>query len=76
MEEYRDPSFSHQRKPLSRNDATYCSPRSIGYDRGAAVVKHAFEKQQTLREAALELGVISAQEFDRHVKPETMVEPM
>jgi fumarate hydratase class II len=50
--------------------------RVIGYERGAAVVKHAFEKQQTLREAALELGVISAQEFDRHVKPETMVEPM
>jgi fumarate hydratase class II len=47
--------------------------RVIGYESGAEVAKHAFEKNQTLREAALELGVVSAEDFDRHVDPKAMI---
>ena len=44
----------------------------IGYDNAAKIAKHAHETGQTLREAALELGLISADEFDKHVVPRDM----
>jgi fumarate hydratase class II len=47
----------------------------IGYDSAAKVAKTAHQKGMTLREAALELGVISAEEFDRVVQPEDMLGP-
>lgn len=46
---------------------------AIGYDRACAIAKHAHEHRLSLREAALVLGEISAEEFDRWVKPEAMV---
>jgi fumarate hydratase class II len=46
---------------------------AIGYDRACAIAKHAHEHRLSLREAALLLGEISAEEFDRWVKPEAMV---
>ena len=45
----------------------------IGYDNAAKVAKTAFEKNQTLKEAAVSLGLISAEEFDKHVRPENMI---
>lgn len=45
----------------------------IGYDRAAAIAKHAHSKGTTLREAALTLGYVTAEEFDAWVKPEEMV---
>lgn len=47
----------------------------IGYDRAAATAKHAFEKNTTLKAAALELGVMSPQDFDRIVDPSDMIHP-
>jgi fumarate hydratase, class II len=47
----------------------------IGYDAAAKVAKTAHQKGMTLREAALELGVISGEEFDRVVRPEDMLGP-
>ncbi len=47
----------------------------IGYDKAAAIAKRAHEQQQSLREAALALGWVSADEFDRWVRPETMTMP-
>ncbi|MCP9841392.1 class II fumarate hydratase [Synechococcus sp. J7-Johnson] len=46
---------------------------AIGYDRACAIAKHAHEHRLSLREASLVLGEISAEEFDRWVKPEAMV---
>jgi fumarate hydratase class II len=46
---------------------------SIGYDRAAAIAEHAHHRDLTLREAALELGHLSGEEFDRWVRPERMV---
>ena len=40
----------------------------IGYDRAAQIAKHAHAGGGTLREAALELGFVSAQDFDRWVR--------
>jgi fumarate hydratase class II len=46
---------------------------AIGYDKAAAIAEHAHHKGLTLREAALELGHLSGEDFDRWVMPERMV---
>lgn len=45
----------------------------IGYDKAARIAKTAHQNGQTLREAALESGFISADDFDRAIRPESMV---
>jgi fumarate hydratase class II len=47
----------------------------IGYDRAAAIAKKAHAEGSTLREATLALGFLSAEEFDRAVRPDAMVNP-
>jgi fumarate hydratase, class II len=47
---------------------------AIGYDRACAIAKHAHQHQLSLKEAALVLGELSPEEFDRWVQPERMVE--
>jgi fumarate hydratase class II len=47
----------------------------IGYDTAAKVAKHAHEKDLTLRESALDLGVLSGEDFDKAVRPEEMIAP-
>jgi fumarate hydratase class II len=47
----------------------------IGYDNAAMVAKAAHHAHITLREAALNLGLISAEDFDALVKPEDMTHP-
>jgi fumarate hydratase class II len=44
----------------------------IGYDKSAEIAKKAHREGSTLREAALALGYVSAADFDRWVKPESM----
>jgi fumarate hydratase class II len=48
---------------------------SIGYDKAAEVAKKAHHEGTSLREAALALGYLSAEEFDRTVRPESMTHP-
>jgi fumarate hydratase class II len=45
----------------------------IGYDRAAEIAKKAHREGLTLREAALALGHVSAEDFDRWVVPQQMV---
>ena len=45
----------------------------LGYDNAAKIAKRAHADGTTLREAALALGVITGEEFDRLVRPEDMV---
>jgi len=47
----------------------------IGYDRAAQIAKLAHAKGSTLREAALELGFVSANDFDAWVRAEDMIGP-
>ena len=53
---------------------TALSPR-IGYDRAAEIAKKAHRDGSTLREAALALGYVSAEEYDRWLRPEDMTGP-
>jgi fumarate hydratase class II len=47
----------------------------IGYDKSAQVAKKAFKDKSTLRQAIIELGYLSGDEFDRLIKPEKMISP-
>src|ERR1700761_3165864 len=47
----------------------------IGYDNAAKVAKSAHARGTTLKEEALRLGFVSADEFDRLVKPDKMTRP-
>jgi fumarate hydratase class II len=53
---------------------TALTPR-IGYDNAAKIAKAAHANGTTLREEAVRLGLISAEEFDRLVRPERMTRP-
>jgi fumarate hydratase class II len=53
---------------------TALSPH-IGYDRAAEIAKKAHAEGTTLREAALSLGYVKADDFDRWVRPEAMIGP-
>jgi len=47
----------------------------IGYDKASKIAHYAMEHDLTLRAAALQLGFITVEEFDRIVDPAKMVEP-
>ena len=53
---------------------TALSPH-IGYDRAAEIAKKAHREGGTLREAALALGYVSGEDFDRWVQPRSMIGP-
>lgn len=48
----------------------------IGYDKAAQIAKTAHKNGTTLKEEAIKLGFLTAEEFDRIVKPETMIGPL
>ena len=45
----------------------------IGYENSAKIAKKAHKENKTLREAAVELGLLTSEQFDEWVKPEKMV---
>ena len=45
----------------------------IGYEKAAEIAKKAYKEDTTLKEAALELGFLSAEEFDEAVDPKKMI---
>ncbi|HOC67413.1 MAG: Fumarate hydratase class II [Candidatus Hydrogenedentes bacterium ADurb.Bin101] len=47
----------------------------IGYDNAARIARHAYTRNMTLREAAQELQLLSPEEFDALVRPESMLGP-
>ncbi|MFD1254734.1 Fumarate hydratase class II [Devosia equisanguinis] len=50
--------------------------RKIGYDNAAKIAKTAHKNGGTLRDTAIELGLLTGEEFDAEVKPEQMVGPL
>jgi fumarate hydratase class II len=48
----------------------------IGYDNAAKIAKTAHKNGTTLKEEAVKLGLLSAEQFDKIVKPENMVHPL
>ena len=69
-----EPDAARIRELLDRSLmlVTALSPH-IGYDRAAEIAKKAHREGSTLREAALALGYVTAEDFDRWVKPEAMI---
>jgi fumarate hydratase class II len=47
----------------------------IGYDNSAKIAKNAHRKGISLRESAIELGLLTGEQFDEWVKPEDMTHP-
>ena len=44
----------------------------IGYENAAKIAKKAHKENKTLREAAIELGLLTSEQFDEWVVPEKM----
>ncbi len=47
----------------------------IGYDNAAKIAKNAHKQGTSLRESAIELGLLTGEQFDEWVKPEEMTHP-
>ena len=45
----------------------------IGYDNAATIAKKAYKEDKTLKEVAIELELLTAEQFDEWVRPENMV---
>jgi len=48
----------------------------IGYDNAAKIAKKAHKEGLTLKEAAVQLGLLTAERFDELVRPEDMTGPV
>jgi len=48
----------------------------IGYEKSAAISLKAYREDLTLRDAALKLGFVTAEQFDEWVRPEDMTHPL
>ena len=49
--------------------------RHIGYDMAAKIAKKAQSEGKTLREAALELGAVTAEQYEQWIVPMDMTRP-
>lgn len=48
----------------------------IGYDKSAQIAKTAHKNGTTLKEEAIKLGFLTAEQFEQYVRPETMIGPL
>ena len=49
--------------------------RHVGYENAAKIAKTAYKENKTLKQVAIELGLVTAEQFDEVVRPENMVSP-
>jgi fumarate hydratase class II len=71
-----EPNHARIRENLERNLMLVTAlNRHIGYDKAAEIAKKAHKEDKTLREAALALGYLSADEFERWIRPIEMTRP-
>lgn len=72
----KDLTFDQKRIDFLLNNSlmlvTALNPH-IGYDNSAKIAKNAHEKGISLRESALELKLISGEDFDRYTEPKNMI---
>ncbi|MNN46859.1 Fumarate hydratase class II [compost metagenome] len=47
----------------------------IGYENAAKIAKLAHKMNLTLKEAALQTGLLTEEQFDQYVRPENMINP-
>jgi fumarate hydratase class II len=69
-----EPNHSRIRENLNNSLmlVTALNPH-IGYDNAAAIAKKAHAEDKTLKEAAIELGLLTAEQFDQWVRAEEMI---
>ena len=48
----------------------------IGYENAAKIAKTAHKENSTLKETAIKLGLLTAEEFDKYVVPSEMTSPI
>lgn len=72
LEPNREVIADHLRRSLML--VTALAPH-VGYDAAAKIAARAHETGSTLRDAALALGLVSGEDFDRWVRPEQMLGP-
>ncbi|MDP9127572.1 MAG: lyase family protein, partial [Pseudomonadota bacterium] len=48
----------------------------VGYDNAAKIAKKALAENKTLKQVAVELGLLSGEDFDRFIRPEDMTHPL
>jgi len=72
IEANRDRIKDHMQRSLML--VTALAPH-IGYDKASEIAKSAHKRGTTLREEAIRLGHVTAEEFDRLVRPEDMIAP-
>jgi fumarate hydratase class II len=53
---------------------TALNPR-LGYDKAALIARKAYQENTSLKEAAVALGLLDSEEFDRLVRPGDMLRP-
>jgi len=71
-----EPNLPRIRDNLARNLMLVTAlNRHIGYDKAAEIAKKAHKEDKTLKQAALELGHVSAADFDRWINPAAMTRP-
>ena len=68
-----EPNLARIRENLERSLmlVTALNPH-LGYDNAAKIAKKAHKEGKTLKEAAVELGLLTAEQFDQWVRPEKM----
>ena len=68
------PNVSKMRENLSKSLmlVTALNPHT-GYDNAAKIAKNAHEKNITLKESAVSLGILTAEEYDSYINPQDMV---
>jgi fumarate hydratase, class II len=71
-----EPNRAHIKALMERSLmlVTALAPK-IGYDNAAKVAKAAHKNGTTLKEEALKMGLVTAEEFDHLVRPEDMIHP-
>ncbi|MBX3249721.1 MAG: class II fumarate hydratase [Myxococcales bacterium] len=72
LEPNREVIAEHLRRSLML--VTALAPH-VGYDAAAKIAARAHEAGSTLRDAALALGLVTGEDFDRWVRPEHMIGP-
>ena len=69
-----EPNLARLKENLERSLmlVTALNPH-IGYDNAARIAKKAHKEGKTLKEVAVELGLLTAEQFDQWVRPEKMI---
>jgi len=72
-----EPNYENIAKHLKKSLmlVTALSPH-IGYDQAARITKKAHKENKTLKQAVLDLGIMSGEQFDQWVDPQKMTGPM